>query len=451
MKHLKCITAIAASLAVISLGSTVALSFFSESKSQEILSKISGKIPGLELKAVSRDNGIFTKTGRLYLRYAPDPKERNGIITAFDYKVNLGFLGVSGSFERVSGVGNLDEVMRPFLEKLPHIHGRFSASLFEMGASADLQSEAFSVPLNDGRCNIRPASANLALNAALDGKVRFNLSELDCMSDRNYHGRKAYILDLKNLYAEFMPELSGRALKKMQFNVGAQSFAAEASTLYLIGFGPDDEVKDPSLREGFSLDEPKAILNVGESDVTGLQSLGIQIYGNYAFGMPFIRDDMMIPMHSFRNLNFDAKVSSVDLKKLVKALKNGEIPDLKNLKDFISSPTVFDLKRFYFEKGSETCESSGSSSLALNYSGKLQNLSADFSIKAGKKMVNEFCQYGYGEMLNVLLKNGSIASSGDVYSTRLQLQNEDLKLNGVSLQSVDGNEDDFVGTENSDE
>ena len=61
-------------------------------------------------------------------------------------------------------------------------------------------------------------------------------------------------------------------------------------------------------------------------------------------------------------------------------------------------------------------------------------------------MVTDFCQNGYGEMLNVLLKNGSITSSGDEYSTRLQLQNEDLKLNGVSFQSADENEDDFVGT-----
>ncbi len=446
MKHLKCITAIAASLAVISLGSTVALSFFSESKGQEILLKISKKIPGLELKAVSRDNGIFTKTGRLYLRYAQDPKDRDGIITAFDYKVNLGFLGVSGSFERVNGFGNIDEIMRPYLERLPRIHGRFSASLFEMGASADLQSESFSVPLNDGRCNIKPASADLTLNATLDGKVSFNISGLDCTADRNYRGRKAYILDLKNLYAEFVPELSGSTVKKMQFDVGAQSLAAEASTLYLIGFGPDDEVKDPSIREGFSLDDPKMIFNVGEADVTGLQTLGIKIYGNYAFGMPFIRDDMMLPMHSFRNLNFDAKFSSVDLRKMIKTLKKGDTPDLKNLKSFISSPAVFDLKRFSFEKGSEHFESSGSSSVALNYEGKLQNLSADFSIKAGKKMVTDFCQNGYGEMLNVLLKNGSITSSGDEYSTRLQLQNEDLKLNGVSFQSADENEDDFVGT-----
>ncbi len=443
MKHLKCITAIAVLLAVVSLGSTLALSIFAQSKGQEILSKISRKIPGLELKAVSADNGLFTKTGRLYLHYVPDPKEHGGIMAAFDYKVNLGFLGVSGSFERVSGFGNVDEMMRPFLGSLPRIHGRFSASLFEMGASADLQSDAFSLPVNDGRCNIKPATVKMALNAALDVNARFNLSGLDCTADRNYRGRKAYNLDLKNLYAELVPELSKNSLKKIQLDVGAQTFAAEASTLYLIGFGPDDEVKDPSLREGFSLDEPKLIFNVDEPDVSGLQALGIKISGNYAFGMPFIRNDTMIPMHSFKDLDLDAKISSVDLKGMIKTLKKGELTDLKRL---ISSPAVLDLKRLFFKKGGETFESSGSSSLVLGYNGKLQDLSADFSVKAGKKMVIDFCQNGYGEMLDGLVKNGSITLSGDEYSTRLQLQNEDLKLNGVSFQSGDESEDGFENT-----
>lgn len=435
MRFIKCLTITAVSLAVICVSGTVALGLVVDSKSSEILRKIQSRVPGLELKNESVDRGFFTNKGRLYVNYKGVNLEwlsKEGIYFAIDYENYLGFLGLSGKFNLVKGFGNLHLLYDSFVRELPQVQGNYSASVFEGGASAKTSVDGFDLPLEDGKCKISPTKLDFSIDASLKAKLNAKLSKIECGSELLYHGQRAYSLDFQDLLLQVKPKLSGSKLSDVEVKATAHKLSAEASTIYMIGFKPDEHVRDPSLRDAFLFEDPEINLKVEPTGKGNLSSISAKIGGNYSLGMPYVRDGVVQSMQSIHNLQAEAKLKSADLVALGKILSSGDLKALRNSRGVFSNNLEFDLEQLSFNKDGGSFSLKGKALTSYNQ-GKFENSKAQFKGNAGKFMVDQFVANGYQNTLQNLVDKGYILQGASEYSVDLNYDHNQLYLNGQAL------------------
>lgn len=443
MKVIKYLTFGAIVLAALSAVGTLGLGYVIDSKTDDVLNKLQSKIPGLELRVVSSDRGFFSNSGRLYLSYglngrnsAPDEK----ISFAVDYSNHISFLSLAGDFKRVRGFGNLDDLLRPFISQLPEIKGSYSASVFKMGASAQAATNEFTMPLADGRCTFKPIKMDFGVDASMSAKASLNLPNVDCVGDVLFARRNAYVVDIDDFAVNAEPKIDGTSVSSVDIDVGAKKFALEASTLYLIGFGPEDEVKDPTLREGLLFKEPSVSVSISPAK-NGLSDIALGITGSYAIGMPFIRDDALIPMQSFDNVDLQSSLSAVSLKKIISLLSKGQMPDPSELSSALSSLVKLKITKASFRKDGGDFNLSGEASINAK-KGIFSNPNVHFSGSAGQNMVDRFCENGYSGALHNLVQKGAINLSNGEYQTDLRFDENRFLMNGIDMSSIALSEDD---------
>lgn len=437
MKVMKYLTFGAIVLSAVSVVGTLGLGYVINSKTDDVLNKLQSKVPGLELKVIPSDHGFFSNSGRLYISYglngrnsAPDEK----IFFAVDYSNHISFLSLVGSFRRVRGFGNLDDLLSPLISQLPEIKGNYSASVFKMGATANAATNEFTVPLSDGRCTFKPISIDLGLDASMSAKAVLSLPNVDCIGDVLFARRNAYVVDIDDFAIRAEPKLDGSSIDSVDVDVSARKFALEASTLYLIGFGPNDEVKDPTLREGLLFKEPSVSVNIS-SENKGLNDIKLGVSGSYAVGMPFIRDGALIPMQSFDKVNFQSSLSAVSIKKILSMLSKGQMPEPKELCQALSSLVKLKVEKAYFRKDGGDFDLSGEASINA-IQGNFSNPRVHFSGKAGQSMVDRFCENGYSSALGSLVQRGAVNLSNGDYQTDINFDGTKLLMNGIDMSAV---------------
>ncbi len=443
MKIVKYLTIGAVVLASLSAVGTLGLGYVINSKADEVLRKLQAKIPGLELKVAPSDTGIFSNSGRLYVSYglngrnsSPDEK----ILFAVDYSNHISFLSIVGDFKRVRGFGNLDDLVQPLMNHLPEIKGSYSASVFKMGASAEAATSEFTMPLTDGRCTFKPITMDFNVDASMSPKASLRLPNVDCVGDVLFARRNAYVVDIDDFAVNVEPKLDGTSVQAFALDVGAKKFALEASTLYLIGFGPNDEVKDPTLREGLLLKEPKVSLNISSAK-GGLNDIDLGVSGNYAIGMPFIREGTLIPMQSFEKVKLQSSLSAISLKKFISLLSKGEMPDAKELSSALSSLVKLKIMQASFNKDGGEFDLKGEASINAK-SGVFSNPNVHFSTRAGQKMVDSFCENGYSGALRNLVQRGAVNLSNSEYQTEISFDGDKFLMNGIDMSSVSFSDND---------
>ena len=437
MKIIKYVTAAAVTLAVISVSGTVGLGLFLDAKSDALIRKLESKIPGLEIRNVPADNGFISKKGRLYINYKGMKgiaSDQEGIFFAVDYENYLGFLGVSGRFSYVPGFGNVSSIVQPYLKELPQIKGNYSASVFEGGASLTAATKETELPLDDGKCRISPLKLAVSANASLKADIRASLVSMNCEGDLLYAGRDAYSFSLQDLNLRINPEISGSAeLVGALIELGAKKISGEASTIYMIGFKPEDEVRDPSLRDAFIFKEPLLSLKIEATGKKRLYDIYSAAQGSYSLGMPYVRDNTEQRMQSIDDLSMQASLKSADLYGLVKLISKGDLKALKNADGIFSDPLRFDLKKLDFKKDGGAFSMRGKASAGVAF-GKIVDPSAEFTGTAGKNMIDRFCENGYENSLHSLLDKGYITQSADQYSLDLKYSDNGLYLNNRPVQ-----------------
>ncbi len=437
MKVIKYLTFGAIVLAAVSAVGTLGLGYVIDSKTDDVLSKLQSRIPGLELKVVPSDRGLFSNSGRLYLSYGlngkrSSPDER--ISFAVDYSNHISFLSLVGNFRRVRGFGNLDDLFRPFISQLPEIKGSYSASVFKMGASAQAATNEFTMPLADGRCTFKPINMELGIDASMSARASLKLSNVDCVGDVLFAHRNAYVVDIDDFAVRAEPELDGASVSSVDIDVSAGKFALEASTLYLIGFGPDDEVKDPSLREGLLFKDPELSVNISSAN-NGLSDIGLGITGSYAIGMPFIREGALIPMQSFDKVDLQSSLSAISLKKIISLLSKGQMPEPAELSSALSSLVKLKIMKASFRKDGGDFDLTGEASIKA-HQGNFSNPSVHFSGRAGQNMVDRFCENGYSGTLQSLVQRGAINLNNGEYHTDISFDGSKFLMNGIDMSSV---------------
>lgn len=426
--------------AVLALATALGTGWLLDSKTDGALRSLSTRIPGLELKNVDGERGLFSKSGKLYVNYALPPGllDEKSLQLAFDYEIRMGVLGLEAEFSRARGFGNLEKILGPYVGRLPVIGGSARASVFSLGGDVSVASAAFEVPLEDGKCAVGIIAGDLKFDAVDGIKGSFGLEDLVCESSRVYQGRLAYLLKLRDLRLGLKPELSGRKLDAVTATLDVSEIAAEASTPYLIGFAPNEQVKDPTLRDGVQLQNARLEVGFDRVDAGGFGTLSVNAGGSVLLSLPFIREGQIQPSSRFEGISLSSAFVPFNPTALRKELSR-EHPHLSAV--FGHAPQ-FKLVQLRFSHEGEMLEASGGAGVNIAGDERPKDLNVALSGSAGERLVEKFLGQDYGAQLEALVKDGSVARANGQYSTQIRFHNSILEFNGHRLGFNAGDADD---------
>lgn len=242
----------------------VAASYMFDKKIQDALSYVNKKQNHIQLKYVPVSSSILEKNGRLSVFV---PKSKAGPVSAvFDVKTTFNFSSFDVKFVKVDNEGNLDAILADNGLPLIGITGAAAVSIFEMKAHGAVKTTAFNLPLIDGGCRVGENSVYLSARSTKKFNVGFASAGIKCKSDLIYSGREAYNLEFLNLKVKAQPVVVNKKVSLDSISVSFDSLKGQASTIYMIGFKPTDEVKDPTLADSFDIENFNVNLSLSDKD-----------------------------------------------------------------------------------------------------------------------------------------------------------------------------------------
>lgn len=429
----------AAVLSVLALGLFVGAGWFISSKTDAALARVSSRVKGLELKNAQGAGSFLSKSGTLYISYDMGDKSDlpdSTVSLALNYSYSLGLNGVKGSYSLDRGYGNVLDLTEKLTGLRPSIDGTFYTSFHDLSVKSDAIIGDILPNTPDGQCRITPVKARVSANALKNLDVVVSLDELSCQDNEFYAGRPAYAVNARDLKLHVKPSLSGKSVKALKLDLSLDSFDAGASTIYLIGFKNDEQVKDPSLYEYMSLSKATVVFDLTPSQKPDFMNTGFGIDGNLAFGFPRIRDGRELPLVRVDALRLFGNFGGVNLKKLVKGLKSGGDSDaLKSaLFSSLSQTPEFHLDGLSFNTQGSRVSVNGGAVLSVNHKDlKIQKADADFSASASERLISDLTGADYSDDLSRMLASGQIVRAGEMLQTRVGFHDGLLTLNGKSL------------------
>ncbi len=410
-----------------------------DSRFESAISKINQKFPQAKLEA-SVDYKDFTqRKGKIFISFdLPDNNlDVKELKTACDYELKLGLFRASFELKKSPNIGNFDNVLAKLNLKPINYQGKAEASLFSLAAQGAFKIDAFNLPLNDSLCQIGESSVYLKLLSQNSAAAELAFGGLACKSSIKYNQEEAYKLILKGLVLKSKPEYAQGSLKIDNFSLALKELQAEASTLYLIGFSPEEQVNDPSVREGISLSDVSLNMSLDEADAAKRQALSLDCFANLAFAFPVVRDNQRQELYRMDSLHFDVNFSRADFTGLFKRLLKGKttIPEFLS---YISASPEFKLNSFGYTHKNESLKGSGEIKAKIS-SSKLESdsLYARFEGEAGKQIVSEFIKDDYEQALKMQVARKAVDFDGEKYHTVIELKQGNFTLNGMPAVSGD--------------
>ena len=429
---------IAAILALLLLGAFIAAGWLISSKTDAALAAVSSRVPGLELKNRDGGGGLLSKSGTLYVSY--DAKAiRQKVTFALDYELSFGIYGARGSYALDNSYGNLGSFIEEAIGSRPSVEGTFSTSFHDLSVSTDAVISEIALVPSDGRCEIPPLKLIASANAMKAVDAELTIPSISCEGSEQYSGRPSYSLSAEGITLRARPKFSGHSISSLKLEAGARSISAGASTIYLIGFRSDEQVKDPTLYEQAVMRNSSLALDLSPSGQDGFMDLGFSAGGDYSFGLPRIRDGAEVPMTEIRSLKFFGGFESVSLKKLSNGLKEASgDSDAAKRAVFAALPArpEFHLDGLSFTTGSSEASAKGSAALALDRAQqRIKDVEASFDVAASEDLVQSLAQSGYSDELSQAIASGMIDKSGCMLKTTLGFKGGRLTLNGKDVSS----------------
>ncbi|MBO6258734.1 MAG: DUF945 family protein [Succinivibrio sp.] len=406
-----------------------------------VLSKIDGKVAGLSLENDFTDSSFNGQSGVLYWNYAlpsGNPLGVNSLAGAVSYEVTVGLFCVNVDFKKVDGYGNLDRVSQDLGLVPINYSGSATVSVWDLTAEGKLKTDSFEIPLADGKCKVEENTVSFGVNASKNIRTGLKVSGFDCIGRDLYSGRPSYDVRLEDLSVAATPKFEGKSVSVNEVSISLKKFDGNLSSIYLIGFGPDENVRDRSLRESVKVEDMKVKFGFSDKDYSGNRMLRFDGYGNIFFAFPYVKENQIQPYYDLKDLRLTTDLGYVNLEKLHKALKtkSEELP-AKVMAAF-SDTVAVKLKNFSLTHGGEEIKVSGEASVNLDKKNlKPLNTAVMLNVQAGRNFVESLAQDQYREALQTLLKNGSVRTSGSSYSTHFELRNNAITLNGIPMAGQD--------------
>ncbi|HIV55149.1 MAG TPA: hypothetical protein H9898_05150 [Candidatus Anaerobiospirillum stercoravium] len=424
-------------------------------KLDSALTRVEQKVPGVKLRFEPGDSSFTKRAGRVYYELPLKAGNSLGVSSisgAVDLEVFFGPLKVSGGLKSVPGVGNLDQIFSKFKVDPITFTGAFKATAVTPKLEASLRSESFMLPLEEGICKFGQNSVSFVATSQEDVDVAFNSAGVVCEGALRYNNKPNYRLDLLGLNVKFLPRIIDRKPHFESLVVDLQNLDFKFSTIYAIGFGPEEPVRDPSLQEAISFSDIYFALTLGEPDANGMYKMFFDNSGNYAFAFPYIQYDVEQPFYRFENFKLKGELDRVSIPRLYDATRNilenaSETFDTKQafgelMKGFTDTITLI-IDQFGYSHEGKNFSISGQSEIAFDQTSarpRLSKLDSEYHIKADKLLVEELAAANYSEALEEAVAAGQINLIGDSYETTLRLQGTELSLNNIAVKAESSDE-----------
>ena len=310
---------------ILLVGQIKVATYLFDHKLDSALTRVERKIPGVQLSYEPTDSSFTKRKGRLYYEVPLKAGNSLGVASisgAVDLEVLFGPLKVSGALHSVSGVGNLEEIFGKFKVDPIAFNGAFKATAVTPKLEGTLKSESFMLPLEQGLCKFGQNALTFTATSIEDVDLALNSAGVVCEGALRYNNKPNYRLDLLGLSIKFLPRIVDRKPHFESLVVNLQNLDFKFSTIYAIGFGPNEEVRDPSLQEAISFNNVSFALTLGEPDENGMYKMFFDNSGNYAFAFPYIQYDVEQTFYRFDDFKLKGELDRISIPRLYDASRN---------------------------------------------------------------------------------------------------------------------------------
>ncbi len=433
-------------LIIFSIGLVVASNLYN-SKIQSIVDKINSKQHYATFSYEPTASSILNKEGFLTVEI---PNKTYGTIKAvFLVNVDFSFSSIKAKFSKLDNQGNIDSFLSKMKIPALQFNGLFAFYPWELKGSGAVKTSAFTIPIEGGECRFGENSAYVSGRSKTSLNIGFSSAGIKCRAYDLYNGKPAYTMDFLDLKVSAKPllDIENKNISLDKVNVKFDTFLVDTSTIYMIGFAPTDKVRDPSLRDSFRLTGFNVDLSLSEKDYQGRRSLSSDGSMNIDFAMPHEKDGKIIPYYDLSDLSYSFTLGNFNVENLISAAKSQA--SVEKFIATLSKPMNFELENLSFKHAGSQVNTSGKASVLLDpNSGKPQNVDAKFTASADRAYVDSLVSSQYEQGLFDLMQSGAVKLSRGVYSTTLEINGKDIRLNGIPYNASEEKED-VVETEKS--
>ena len=436
-KIVKVVITIFLIIALLLIALMLGASYFFDNYVQQGINKFNHKQQLISLNYVPKAHSWFKKDGRLEVVFKKQ-KLSTALNTSLDFSLNK----IEFSFDKINGSGNLDDFIASMHLQPLKIDGKLDFFLLTLSAKALINTPSLEYLFDDGRCKIDRSKLTVATDnlEALD--VNWSFDSLNCTSSLIYAGHSAFDFNLANLNLKLRPSVDYLNQKVFldEVELDFKKFSSIVSTIYVIGFSPEENVHDRSLSDSVQIDNFSFKTKLYNQDET-YQDISFKGNLDLKFAFPYIKNNQMQDLTDLSKLKYDLKFSSFNLNKLKQILKAQDL-SFEAIESVLKDKLELNLYNFSFEHEDHKAALNFDSAFVLN-SGKVDfsKVKLNGRITLDKYLVDKYMQKQYQAGFDDYIKIGAIKALGSEYSTNFSVENKQLYLNGIKASVASDDND----------
>lgn len=412
----------------------------------KVLARAERRIPNLSLSYESTGSSLFSREGIISWEIKLPHNTLAGLDAVSgksSFKLRIAPLKVSGAFEHLKGQGSFEKFLESLnLEPISY-EGAFKLTALMPKASFALKTSGFHVPMTAGTCYIGESSVLMEAASQSDILAELNFAGFDCQGSEKYAGHNSFNARLEGLFVRLRPYIEGGRPYLDTIESGLKSLTLDLSTLFAIGFGPDEEVRDPTLRDVLALENVSSRISFTDKNDLGQGILNFDGSGNFYFAFPAVKEGIKQEGYRMDSLKLNGvieRISLTDTLQNLLELKNSS--DLPKIMEGFSKPLHIALNEFSFENGSDKLKLNAVSDVDFAKTGSISDLKLDLSFSSAEKIVEDFAAaFAYQNELKRALEHRILLKEGSSYVSSLQVQDKTVTINGEVINNLHEGED----------
>ena len=415
-----------------------------DAKLPNVLNLIEKKVPGLNLSYEETSSGLFSREGIVHWSL---PLNEGSVFNLDELsgntllKVVFSPFGVNGEFHGEKG-GTIDTLLEQNLISGFAYQGAFKVKALLPEANLAVKTDNLALGLEDGKCSVGQSALYASASSFDNVDLEFNAAGFNCKSDLEYAGQSAYTVKLEGLNVKANPTYINKTAGLRSLTFGLADFNADFSTIYAIGFSPEDDVHDPSLREYVSMQRVGAVLEIEDPDKDGFSEVTSDGSGNFAFAFPFVEYGERQEVTRFNDFKYNFSLGKVNLKELIKAINVPEKEAMVQALKAVGNNVQFKLNNLSSSYKNDGFVINGTAGALIDKEKfRVKDIHADFDVKSGKEFTDYLVRKEHSDLISSSLAEGKITFEEPYYVTEFKLKNGDVTLNGVPFKADADDED----------
>ncbi|MGN0915012.1 MAG: hypothetical protein ACI4NE_01480 [Succinivibrio sp.] len=407
-------------------------SYLFDKKIESAISKFNSMQKHLLLSYKPKLTSVLTKKAELYVKVLNSPLGELNLV--LDTRLDFGFEKISAMVAKENFKGDFDDILSKMNLPLIEFSGEFNIYPWALKADGIFKTKGFEYLLPDGICSIGENRLEISSHTLKNFDVSANISGFKCRGSEIYNGTESYLAELRDLRLNIKPVLDfgHKKIDLNSFTVELDKFSFDASTLYLIGFSPMDNVRDRSIRDHVEIDSVKVTTSLDKlrHDFYAVENSGTF---NLSYAFPYVKENQKVLLTKLSDVTWNTKITSLNLLNLINTLKDGSV-EIEDYLKGISSPLKLDLDSLTFKYNGDKGSVSGRATVSIDRKTKTPTaVDAEFRLAADNSLVENNMSKQYEEGFAALIQSGALKKTESGFETVFKTDGTNFTFNGVSV------------------